>query len=168
MITPSCELLLTWRSSSHNHNCWLAPPSPLSTNFSPPWKPLPLQSFTLLMLSPFTAYIGELGKSGRWAVGGQSADAFLAGQKRWCNIFQNSGGIPCLQPAHTYTNNISAIIRINDLDRSETFDRLFTHWPPLIQKCYRKLPAIITGNKMDLHSSLHQIPPRLRKLINMI
>ncbi|KAL3783394.1 hypothetical protein ACHAWO_012865 [Cyclotella atomus] len=50
--------------------------------------------------------------------------------------------------------NVDAIILVYDLDRSETFDRLSSHWLPLIDKCYDgDMPVIIAGNKMDLQSS---------------
>ena len=50
--------------------------------------------------------------------------------------------------------NVDAIILVYDLGRIETFNRLESHWLPLIEKCYNgDMPVILVGNKMDLQSS---------------
>jgi len=48
-------------------------------------------------------------------------------------------------------DHVDSIILVYDLGRIQTFDRLESHWLPLIERCYNsKLPVIIAGNKLDL------------------
>ena len=67
-------------------------------------------------------------------------------------------GVSSLPPASLLAagspyRNVDAIILIYDLDRPESFDRLGSHWLPLIDKCYDgKMSVIIAANKMDLQS----------------
>lgn len=48
-------------------------------------------------------------------------------------------------------DHVDSIILVYDLGRIKTFDRLESHWLPLIERCYNsKIPVIIAGNKLDL------------------
>lgn len=62
--------------------------------------------------------------------------------------------LPALMASTSPLRNVDAIVLVYDLDKMETFNRLESHWLPLIERCYNdELPVIIAGNKMDL---LHQ------------
>lgn len=50
--------------------------------------------------------------------------------------------------------NVDSIVLVYDVDRVETFERLESHWLPLIEECYNgDVPVVIAGNKMDLQLS---------------
>ena len=70
-------------------------------------------------------------------------------------VAEDTSNVPpaSLLAAGSPYRNVDAIILVYDLERPETFDRLSSHWLPLIDKCYDgKLPVIVAGNKMDLQS----------------
>ncbi|EED91727.1 ras-related protein, partial [Thalassiosira pseudonana CCMP1335] len=69
-------------------------------------------------------------------------------------IIDTQEGDTSLSNALSPLRNVDAIVLVYDLDKMETFNRLESHWLPLIERCYNdELPVIIAGNKMDL---LHQ------------
>jgi len=48
------------------------------------------------------------------------------------------------------------MVLVYDLSREETFNRLEDYWLPLIERCYKNIPVIIAGNKMDLMEQQQQ------------
>jgi len=59
--------------------------------------------------------------------------------------------------ASTVFRNVNAMVLVYDLNRENSFNRLEDYWLTLIERCYRNIPVIIAGNKIDLLEQ-HQHP----------
>jgi len=101
--------------------------------------------------------VSEMGSTGTSTDSGVGGGYLMDSVERSVNF---GGGI----------DHVDSIILVYDLGRIETFDRLESHWLPLIERCYNsKLPVIIAGNKLDLlHHTSNELNRSHRQVIALL